>query len=71
MTGRSPPRWRSPPGACRQTCNFPTFTVVQPPAAGTDLSQSEIFHAGVNKADLHQHRQHAGDRLERQRDLVL
>ncbi len=25
---------------------FPAFTVVQPPAAGTDLSQSEIFHAG-------------------------
>ncbi len=27
--------------------HFPTFTVVQPPAAGTDLSQSEIFHAGL------------------------
>jgi arylsulfate sulfotransferase len=27
--------------------HFPTFTVLQPPAAGTDLSQSEIFHAGL------------------------
>jgi hypothetical protein len=25
---------------------FPTFTVVQPPLAGTDLSQSTVFHAG-------------------------
>ncbi len=27
---------------------FPTFTTVQPPAAGIDLSQTEIFHAGIN-----------------------
>jgi arylsulfate sulfotransferase len=27
---------------------FPNFTVVQPPAAGTDLTQSTIFHAGYN-----------------------
>jgi hypothetical protein len=27
--------------------HLPTFTVVQPPAAGTDLSQSVIFHAGL------------------------
>ena len=26
---------------------FPTFTVVQPPAAGTDLSEGMIFHAGA------------------------
>ena len=26
---------------------FPKFTVVQPPATGTDPSQSEIFHAGL------------------------
>ncbi len=26
--------------------HFPSFTVVQPPAAGTDLSQGVIFHAG-------------------------
>ena len=25
---------------------FPTFTVLQPPAAGTDLTQSTIFHTG-------------------------
>ncbi len=31
--------------------NFPTFTVNQPPAAGTDLGQSVIFHAGVNKGN--------------------
>ena len=36
-------------GSLPANVNFPTFTVVQPPAAGTDLSQSEIFHAGVNK----------------------
>ena len=28
---------------------FPTFTVVQPPGAGTDLSQGEIFHAGSTR----------------------
>jgi hypothetical protein len=27
--------------------NFPSFRVVQPPAAGTDLSQGEIFHIGL------------------------
>ncbi len=26
---------------------FPTFSVVQPPAAGTDLSEGMIFHAGA------------------------
>ena len=36
-------------GSLPANLHFPTFTVVQPPAAGTDLSQSEIFHAGVNK----------------------
>ena len=30
---------------------FPTFTVVQPPAAGTDLSQDVIFHAGTTDTD--------------------
>jgi arylsulfate sulfotransferase len=29
---------------------FPNFTVLEPPAAGTDLTQSTIFHAGVNKS---------------------
>jgi hypothetical protein len=29
---------------------FPDFTVVQPPAAGTDLTQSAIFHAAFNIA---------------------
>ena len=28
---------------------FPTFTVEQAPAAGTDLGESTIFHAGVNR----------------------
>ena len=36
-------------GSLPANLNFPTFTVVQPPAAGTDLSQSMIFHAGINK----------------------
>jgi arylsulfate sulfotransferase len=31
---------------------FPSFSVVQPPAAGTDLGQNVIFHAGVNKAGI-------------------
>jgi hypothetical protein len=30
---------------------FPTFTVVQPPAPGTDLSQGVIFHAGIQPAN--------------------
>jgi arylsulfate sulfotransferase len=30
---------------------FPTFTVVQPPAPGTDLSQGVIFHGGANTAN--------------------
>ena len=59
-------------GSLPANLNFPTFTVVQPPAAGTDLSQSVIFHAGVNKGKAsRQYRQHGGDRPERQRDLVL
>ena len=53
-------------GSLPTNLNFPTFTVVQPPAAGTDLSQDMIFHAGVNR-DPDQHRQHPGDRPERQR----
>jgi arylsulfate sulfotransferase len=36
-------------GSLPTDVNFPTFTVIQPPAIGTDLSQGEIFHAGVNK----------------------
>ncbi len=36
-------------GSLPANLQFPTFTVVQPPAAGTDLTQSMIFHAGVNK----------------------
>ena len=34
-------------GSLPANLQFPKFTVVQPPAAGTDLSQSEIFHAGL------------------------
>ncbi len=34
-------------GSLPANLQFPTFTVVQPPAAGTDLSQSMIFHAGL------------------------
>ena len=36
-------------GSLPANLHFPTFTVVQPPAAGTDLSQSMVFHAGINK----------------------
>ncbi len=36
-------------GSLPANLQFPTITVVQPPAAGTDLSQSMIFHAGINK----------------------
>jgi hypothetical protein len=36
-------------GSLPANVGFPNFTVVQPPAAGTDLSQSVIFHAGINK----------------------
>jgi hypothetical protein len=36
-------------GSLPANVSFPSFTVVQPPAAGTDASQSVIFHAGVNK----------------------
>jgi hypothetical protein len=32
-------------GSLPANLTFPTFTVVQPPAAGTDLSQGVIFHA--------------------------
>ena len=35
-------------GSLPANLHFPTFTVVQPPAAGTDLSQGVIFHAGIN-----------------------
>jgi arylsulfate sulfotransferase len=34
-------------GSLPAKLQFPTFTVVQAPAAGTDLSQSMIFHAGL------------------------
>jgi hypothetical protein len=34
-------------GGLPANLHFPTFTVVQPPAAGTDLSQNTIFHAGI------------------------
>ena len=34
-------------GSLPANLTFPTFTVVQPPAAGTDLSQDMIFHAGL------------------------
>jgi hypothetical protein len=34
-------------GSLPASLQFPTFTVVQPPAAGTDLSQTEIFHSGL------------------------
>jgi Arylsulfotransferase (ASST) len=34
-------------GSLPTDAKFPTFTVVQPPGAGTDLSQGVIFHAGV------------------------
>ena len=34
-------------GSLPANLQFPTFTVVQPPGAGTDLSQSMIFHAGL------------------------
>ena len=44
---------------------LPTFTVVQPPAPGTDLSQDVIFHAGLFTPI------HRGDRPERQHHLVL
>ena len=37
-------------GSLPSYLKFPTFTLVQPPAAGTDLGQSTIFHAGVNRA---------------------
>ncbi len=36
-------------GSLPANLQFPTFSVVQPPAAGTDMSQGMIFHAGVNK----------------------
>jgi arylsulfate sulfotransferase len=36
-------------GSLPANLQFPAFTVVQPPAAGTDLTQSTIFHAGINK----------------------
>jgi hypothetical protein len=35
-------------GSLPANLQFPAFTVVQPPAAGTDLAQSTIFHAGLN-----------------------
>jgi hypothetical protein len=38
-------------GSLPANLNFPSFRVVQPPAAGTDLSQSEIFHAGLPSGD--------------------
>ena len=37
-------------GSLPPNLQFPAITVVQPPAAGTDLTQSMIFHAGINKS---------------------
>ncbi len=37
-------------GSLPANLKFPTFNVVQPPGAGTDLTQGEIFHAGLNVA---------------------
>ena len=54
-------------GSLPANLDFPSFTVVQPPAAGTDLSQGMIFHAGVF-GPQHSHR---GDQPERQHHLVL
>lgn len=34
-------------GSLPSDLKFPTFTVVQPPATGTDLNQGVIFHAGL------------------------
>ena len=51
--------------------HFPTFTVVQPPAAGTDLSQGVIFHAGFHGGTSNNTVNTRGDRPERQRHLVL
>lgn len=36
-------------GSLPTNVNFPSFTVLQPPGAGTDLSRTTIFHAGINK----------------------
>ena len=38
-------------GSLPANLSFPTFTVVQPPAAGTDLGQNEIFHAGFGNGN--------------------
>jgi arylsulfate sulfotransferase len=38
-------------GSLPTDVNFPSFTVEQAAAAGTDLGQSVIFHAGVNKGN--------------------
>jgi hypothetical protein len=38
-------------GSLPGNLQFPTLKVVQPPAAGTDLTQTEIFHAGVVKGN--------------------
>ena len=37
-------------GSLPTNVNFPTFTVLQPPAPGTDLSQDMIFHAGDQRS---------------------
>jgi hypothetical protein len=39
-------------GSLPADLNFPTFTVVRPPAPGTDLSQREIFHAGLPSGNV-------------------
>jgi len=36
-------------GSLPTNVQFPTFTVRQTPAVGTDLTQNIIFHAGINK----------------------
>ena len=58
-------------GSLPADAKFPTFTVVQPPAAGTDLSQGMIFHAGVLSGTSINTVTTAGDRPERQHHLVL
>ena len=39
-------------GSLPANLNFPTFTVVQSPAAGTDLGQDVIFHAGTTNTTV-------------------
>ncbi len=54
-------------GSLPSNLNFPKFSVVQPPAPGTDLGEG----GAVALRDLHQHGGHLGDRPEWQNHLVL